>query len=60
MIIEPVFQIRLGIYGIDADVRSMRRETWELIKPHLGRYTSGSQSSITRTRDTRGMRAQCG
>jgi hypothetical protein len=60
MTIEPAFQIRLGIYGIDADVRSMRREIWELIKPHLGQITSGSQSSITRRRGTRPIRARCG
>jgi hypothetical protein len=56
MTIEPAFQIGLGIYGIDADVRSMRREIWELIK--LGQITSGSQSSITRRRGTRRIRAR--
>jgi hypothetical protein len=53
MTIEPAFQIGLGIYGIDADVRSMRREIWELIKPHLGQiYIWIAVFDHTQTRHT--------
>jgi methyl-accepting chemotaxis protein len=35
MALEPGFQVRLGVYNIDADVRAMRPEIWALLEPHL-------------------------
>jgi hypothetical protein len=38
MALEPAFQVRLGIYEIDAEVRAMRPEIWALLAPHLGSF----------------------
>jgi methyl-accepting chemotaxis protein len=35
MAVEPGFQVRLGIYGIDADVVNQRAEIWRLLAPRL-------------------------
>ncbi|MGO9699483.1 MAG: methyl-accepting chemotaxis protein [Xanthobacteraceae bacterium] len=35
MAIEPGFEVRLGIYRIDADVVSLRGEIWRLLAPRL-------------------------
>jgi len=35
MAIEPGFQVRLGIYGIDAETVSLRAEIWRLLAPGL-------------------------
>ncbi len=35
MAFEPGFQVRLGIYGIDADVVNLRGEIWRLLDPRL-------------------------
>jgi methyl-accepting chemotaxis protein len=35
MALEPGFQVRLGVYNIDAEVRAMRPEIWALLAPHL-------------------------
>ena len=35
MPIEPGFQVRLGIYGIDADVVRLRADLWRLLAPNL-------------------------
>ncbi len=35
MAVEPGFQVRLGIYGIDADVVNLRAEIWRLLAPRL-------------------------
>lgn len=38
MPLDPGFQVRLGIYDIDAEVRAMRPEIWALLEPHLAGY----------------------
>jgi methyl-accepting chemotaxis protein len=35
MTLEPSFQVRLGIYEIDAEVLALRPEIWALLEPHL-------------------------
>jgi methyl-accepting chemotaxis protein len=35
MAVEPGFQVRLGIYEIDADVVNLRAEIWRLLAPRL-------------------------
>lgn len=35
MALEPGFQVRLGIYDIDDEVRATRPEIWALLAPHL-------------------------
>lgn len=35
MAIEPGFQVRLGIYGIDGDAVNLRAEIWALLAPRL-------------------------
>jgi methyl-accepting chemotaxis protein len=35
MAIEAGFQVRLGIYRIDAEVEALRREIWQILAPHL-------------------------
>ncbi len=37
MAIEPGFQVRLGIYGIDDGVVNLRPEIWRLLAPRLDR-----------------------
>jgi methyl-accepting chemotaxis protein len=36
MALEPSFQVRLGVYQIDAEVLALRPELWALLEPHLG------------------------
>jgi methyl-accepting chemotaxis protein len=36
MALEPSFQVRLGIYEIDAEVHAMRPKIWALLEPSLG------------------------
>jgi methyl-accepting chemotaxis protein len=35
MTIEPGFKVRLGIYRIDLEVDTLRREIWDLLAPHI-------------------------
>jgi methyl-accepting chemotaxis protein len=35
MAVEPGFQVRLGIYGIDADIVLQRAQIWRLLAPRL-------------------------
>jgi hypothetical protein len=35
MAFEPGFKVRLGIYRIDPEVDTLRREIWELLAPHI-------------------------
>ncbi len=35
MAIEPGFKVRLGIYRIDPEVETLRREIWDVLAPHI-------------------------
>jgi methyl-accepting chemotaxis protein len=48
MAIEPGFQVRLGIYGIDQDVVALRCELWDLLAPHLDTIVDAHHENVLR------------
>jgi hypothetical protein len=41
MVVEPGFQVRLGIYEIEANVVSLRAQIWRLLAPRLDTIIAG-------------------
>lgn len=48
MAIEPGFQVRLGIYGIDAGVMARRAEIWRLLAPRLDALIAAYLENVVR------------
>jgi len=48
MAIEPGFQVRLGIYGIDAETVSLRPEIWRLLAPRLDTIIADYLANVAR------------
>jgi hypothetical protein len=48
MAIEPGFQVRLGIYGIDAEVLTRRAEIWRLLAPRLDTIIAAYLENVLR------------
>ncbi len=48
MAIEPGFQVRLGIYGIDDRVVNLRPEIWRLLAPRLDRIIENYLANVIR------------
>ncbi len=48
MAIEPGFQVRLGIYGIDGGVIARRAAIWSLLEPRLDAIIAGYLANVIR------------
>ena len=48
MAIEAGFQVRLGIYRIDAEIEALRNEIWQIHAPHLNAIVEAHHDNVIR------------